>query len=89
LKFEILVVENALAIPANIPLGLAITEFIIETETPTIAHHHDFFWERERFYSPISTDYLRTAFPPVHPKIQHVVINSIAGQQFGSFTGAS
>lgn len=87
--FEILVVENALAIPINIPLGLAITEFIIETGMPTIAHHHDFFWERERFYSPIATDYLRAAFPPVHPKIQHVVINSIAGQKFGSFTGAS
>ncbi|MDI6688613.1 MAG: glycosyltransferase family 4 protein, partial [Desulfobacterales bacterium] len=87
--FEILVVENALAIPVNIPLGLAITEFIIETEIPTIAHHHDFFWERERFYSPIATDYLRAAFPPVHPKIQHVVINSIAGQKFGGFTGAS
>lgn len=87
--FEILVVENALAIPVNIPLGLAITEFIIETGIPTIAHHHDFFWERERFYSPLATDYLRAAFPPVHPKIQHVVINSIAGQKFGSFTGAS
>lgn len=87
--FEILVVQNALAIPVNIPLGLAITEFIIETEIPTIAHHHDFFWERERFYSPIATDYLRAAFPPVHPKIQHVVINSIAGQKFGSYTGAT
>jgi hypothetical protein len=49
-EFEILVVENALAIPVNIPLGLAITEFIIETEIATIAHHHDFFWERERFF---------------------------------------
>ena len=87
--FEILVVQNALAIPVNIPLGLAITEFIIETEIPTIAHHHDFFWERERFYSPIATDYLRAAFPPVHPKIQHVVINSIAGQKFGSYTGST
>jgi len=87
--FEILVVQNALAIPVNIPLGLAITEFIIETGIPTIAHHHDFFWERERFYSPIATDYLRAAFPPVHPKIQHVVINSIAGQKFGSYTGST
>jgi glycosyltransferase involved in cell wall biosynthesis len=86
--FEILVVQNALAIPVNIPLGLAITEFIIETEIPTIAHHHDFYWERERFYSPLATDYLRAAFPPVHPKIQHVVINSIAGQKFGSYTGS-
>ncbi len=87
--FEILVVQNALAIPVNIPLGLAITEFIIETEIPTIAHHHDFFWERERFNSIAAADYLRAAFPPVHPKIQHVVINSLAGYRFGSFTGAS
>ena len=87
--FEILVVQNSLAIPVNIPLGLAITEFIIETEIPTIAHHHDFFWERERFNSPVAADYLRAAFPPVHPKIQHVVINSLAGHKFGSFTGAS
>jgi glycosyltransferase involved in cell wall biosynthesis len=87
--FEILVVQNALAIPVNIPLGLAITEFIMETQMPTIAHHHDFFWERERFNSVVATDYLRAAFPPVHPSIQHVVINSLAGYDLGSFTGAS
>ena len=88
-KFDILVVRNALAIPVNIPLGLAITEFIIETGMPTIAHHHDFYWERERFHSPVTADYLRAAFPPVHPNIQHVVINSLAGQSMGQFTGAS
>jgi len=87
--FEILVVQNALAIPVNIPLGLAITEFIIETEMPTIAHHHDFSWERERFNSPVVSDYLRAAFPPVHPSIQHVVINSLAGHAMGKHTGAS
>jgi glycosyltransferase involved in cell wall biosynthesis len=87
--FEILVVQNALAIPVNIPLGLAITEFIIETEIPTIAHHHDFSWERERFNSPAVFDYLRAAFPPVHPNIQHVVINSLAGHAMGKHTGAS
>ena len=86
---EILVVQNALAIPVNIPLGLAITEFILETEMPTIAHHHDFSWERERFNSPVVSDYLRAAFPPVHPNIQHVVINSLAGHAMGQFTGAS
>jgi len=88
-KFDILVVQNALAIPVNIPLGLAIAEFIVENDMPTIAHHHDFFWERERFNNSLATDYLRAAFPPVHPNIQHVVINSLAGQSMGQFTGAS
>jgi len=33
----------------HIPLGLALTEFLAETSLPCIAHHHDFYWERERF----------------------------------------
>jgi glycosyltransferase involved in cell wall biosynthesis len=88
-NFTILVVENASAIPLNLPLGLAINEFIMETAIPTIAHHHDFHWERSWFNSPVATDYLRAAFPPVHPNIQHVVINSLAGRELGERTGAS
>jgi hypothetical protein len=48
-NIRLLVVENALTIPLNIPLGLALTEYIAETGIHTIAHHHDFFWERQRF----------------------------------------
>ena len=88
-KFEILVVQNAPAIPVNIPLGIALTEFITETGIPTIAHHHDFFWERQRFHSFAAMDYLRSSFPPIQPNIQHVVINSIAGLEFARRTGAS
>lgn len=83
-QFDILVVQNALAIPVNIPLGLAITEFVAETGIHTIAHHHDFFWERQRFHSFAAMDYMRAAFPPVHPKIQHVVINSLAGAELAN-----
>jgi glycosyltransferase involved in cell wall biosynthesis len=87
--FDILVVENALAIPVNIPLGLALTEFIIESSIPTIAHHHDFYWERQRFHSFAAMDYLKAAFPPDQPNIQHVVINSLAGQELARRSGAS
>jgi len=48
-KIDLLVVENALTIPMHIPLGVALTEYIAETLIPTIAHHHDFYWERTRF----------------------------------------
>ena len=88
-QFDILVVQNALAIPVNIPLGIALTEFIVETGIPTIAHHHDFFWERQRFHSYAAMDYLRYAFPPVQPNIQHVVINSLAGAELGRRRGVS
>lgn len=88
-NFDILIVENALAIPVNIPLGLALTEFITEANVHTIAHHHDFYWERNRFLNFRANDYLRSSFPPVHPLINHVVINSQAGQDLARNTGES
>jgi mannosylglucosylglycerate synthase len=84
---EILVIENAVTIPLNLPLGLAITEFIAETGYPTIAHHHDFHWERQRFQVNCVGDYLAAAFPPNLPSIRHVVINSIQAQQIAGRHG--
>lgn len=86
---DLLIAENALAIPLNIPLGLALTEFIAETGFPTIAHHHDFSWERERFLVNAVEDYLAWAFPPSLPTIQHAVINSLASHQLSYRKGIS
>jgi len=44
-EIDLIIVENAFAIPINIPLGLAVTELLAETGIPTIAHNHDFFWD--------------------------------------------
>lgn len=90
-KFDIdlIIPQNALTIPLNIPLGIALTEFIAETSIPTIAHHHDFYWERDRFMVNAVSDYLRMAFPPVLPSIEHVVINSVADTQLSLRTGIS
>ncbi|MCC6906205.1 MAG: glycosyltransferase family 4 protein, partial [Anaerolineae bacterium] len=86
---ELFVVENALTIPMNIPLGLAITEVIAETGMPTIAHHHDFYWERQRYLVNCVTDYLKACFPPTLPSIQHVVISSWAARQLSLNAGVS
>ena len=88
-KLELLVIENALAIPLNIPLGLAITEVISETGIKAIAHHHDFFWERERFLISAVWDYLDMSFPSYLPSIYHVVINSSADDQLNFRKGIS
>jgi hypothetical protein len=90
-KFEIdlLVPENVLTIPLNLPLGIALTEIISETGMPTIAHHHDFFWERQHFMTNAVWEYLNMAFPPHLPTIQHVVINSSADNQLSLRTGIS
>ncbi len=84
---DLLVTENALAIPLNLPLGLALTEVIAETGIPVIAHHHDFPWERQRFAVNSVGDYIRAAFPPALPSVRHVVINSVQAQQLAWRTG--
>ena len=86
-RLEALIIENALTIPLNLPLGLALTEFIAETGYPVIAHHHDFYWERQRFQINSVHDYLATAFPPRLPSIRHVVINSVQAHQLASRLG--
>ncbi len=80
-QIEVLIPQNILAIPMHVPFGLAMTEFIAETGLPTIAHHHDFAWERERFVVSAVNDYLRAAFPGALPAVQHVVINSMAQKE--------
>jgi hypothetical protein len=86
---DLLIPENALAIPMNIPLGMAITEFLAETGLPAIAHHHDFSWERKRFLINAVQDYLHYAFPPILESLRHVVINSAASRQLSYRRGIS
>lgn len=84
---QLLKVENALSLPMNVPLGLALTEVIAETGIPTIAHHHDFVWERSRFRINAAADYLHAAFPPPMTNVCHVVINSYAASELARRTG--
>jgi glycosyltransferase involved in cell wall biosynthesis len=86
-ELDLIIVENALAIPMNVPLGLAITEAIAETNIPTIAHHHDFAWERRRYSVTAAGDYLQAAFPPAMYNIHHVVINTFGARQMAYRTG--
>ncbi len=84
---EVLVPENILTIPMHVPLGLAMTEVIAETHLPVIAHHHDFVWERERFALNGVGDCLQAAFPPGLPRMEHVVINSMAQRELARRLG--
>jgi glycosyltransferase involved in cell wall biosynthesis len=90
-KFDVqlLIPENSLTIPINIPLGVAITEVLLETGMPALVHHHDFYWERDRFITNAVPDYLSLAFPPNLKFIDHVVINTYADSQISLRTGIS
>ena len=88
-SIDILIPENCLAIPMHIPLGAALSEFIVETRIPVIAHHHDFYWERPRFLINSVGDYISSSFPPDLPSIKHVVINSMIQKDLAAKRGIS
>ena len=87
LDLDLLIVENALAIPVHVPLGMALTRLIAETGIPVIAHHHDLPWERQRFAVNAVEDILAASFPPRLPSIRHVVINSVQARQLAWRSG--
>lgn len=78
---EALVVENAWAIPMHLPLGVALARLVRELELPTIGHHHDYAWERERFGGCVVPEVIEEAFPPDLPSVRHVSINSLAAAE--------
>ncbi len=77
-KIDVLIAENALAIPMNIPLGVALRDTVTDAQVPVIGHHHDFYWERERFLVNCIQDILDTSFPPNAPNLCHVTISKSA-----------
>ncbi len=85
---EALIVQNALAIPMQLPLGVALTRFINEMAMPVVAHHHDFSWERDRFSVCAVPDVVARCFPPIAPNLAHIVINQDARDELRRRTGA-
>ena len=86
-SIDMLVPQNAVTIPMNLPLGMALTEFIAETGIHVIAHHHDFYWERQRFMVNAVQDILDASFLPSLPSIKHVVINTPARRELAQRKG--
>jgi len=78
---DAIVVENAWAIPMQLPLGLALRRLVEERRLPAIGHHHDYWWERERFAMCVVPEVLDEAFPPDLPWVRHVSINSLAAAE--------
>jgi glycosyltransferase involved in cell wall biosynthesis len=75
-----LIVQNALSIPMQLPLGQALAAVLQETNLSALAHNHDLYWERERFLQHRLGSFLDSYFPPDLPNLRHAVINSAAGR---------
>lgn len=86
-RLDLIIVQNALTIPMNLPLGVCLTGLIAELGIHTIGHHHDFYWERQRYQTNAILDLLDTTFPAKLPTVQHVTINSIARERLKARRG--
>lgn len=77
-RIELLISENASALPSHLEMGLAIKNVVKKTALPTISHDHDFAWERgDRYNSPHDdiNKYVETVFPLRLPNVVNAVIN--------------
>jgi glycosyltransferase involved in cell wall biosynthesis len=84
---DALIVENAWAIPMQLPLGIALRRIVEDLRLPAIGHNHDYWWERERFSTCVVPEVLEEAFPPDLPWVRHVSINSLAAQALRNHRG--
>ncbi len=73
---DLLVVQNAWAIPMQLPLALALADVVAETTIPTLSHEHDYWWERERFARPRLPTLLDTCFPFHAAHVVHLAIHT-------------
>lgn len=84
---DLIISQNSSTIPMNLPLGVAINDFVIRNRIPAICHHHDFFWERERFLSSSVSDILDSVFPPRGELFHHFTINTIMQRRVRAWYG--
>lgn len=77
-QIDYVIVQNAFAIPMQLPLAQAIAELLGEMDLPGLAHNHDLYWERERFAVNQIGAFLDSYFPPALPRLQQATINSLA-----------
>jgi glycosyltransferase involved in cell wall biosynthesis len=81
-KIDILVSENASALPCHLSMGLGIKLAVDRMDIPVVTHDHDYAWERgSRYQSPFPeiTRLVEESFPlRSSPQIRHAVINTAA-----------
>lgn len=75
---DLLVIQNAWAIPMHLPLAAALADVAQATQLPTLSHEHDYAWERERFARNHVPGWLDTFFPWHGDNVRHLAINTPA-----------
>ncbi len=83
-RIDVLLPQNVWSVAMNPAVAIALARVVRAYELPTVAHHHDFYWERGRQARGVSltcAPALNLAdryLPPRDARIRHLVINSLA-----------
>jgi len=80
-KIELIISENASALPSHLSMALGIKYAAERTGIPTITHDHDFAWERGERYISVHekiNKFVSDIFPLRLPNVIHAVINTNA-----------
>ncbi len=78
---DFLIPQNVWSVAANPPVAIALTNVMRKLRLPTLAHNHDFYWERIDGVSLTCATAIELAdkyLPPRDPLARHAVINSLA-----------
>ena len=81
---DLLIVENIWSLSPHLPATLALWRTVRSLRLPAIAHHHDFYWEKDDYRGPtcgLVRRLLSEYFPPRDPQVVHVVINRLAQEE--------
>lgn len=78
-QIDIVISENASALPAHLSMGMAIKKLVEHTGIRMICHDHDFHWERgDRYSTPFKEvrQIIDETFPIQMKHVRHAVINT-------------
>lgn len=86
-SIDVIVSQNANAIPMNLSLGVAIADLARRNRVKVLCHSHDFYWERARFIANGIQSLLDEAFPPKLETARHMVISTVMQQRLYAWRG--
>jgi len=84
-KIEVLLSENASALPCHLSMGVAIQKLVKDCGLPIVTHDHDFHWERGDRYISVHDEinnFVDENFPLTLPGVRHAVINTFGLETF-------
>ncbi len=82
-EIDCIVPNNVSSLGVNLPVGIAFSKLADMNKVKIIYHHHDFYWERERYSTPLFEEIeniLKDHFPNKN-NATHCTINEIAKQE--------